>query len=385
MMKDQEIRNVFKGEWEIPNNVETKMKEAYGWIGAKHETLQDAGGNKRCQHQRRRYLKAASLVAAVLLIGTTAAAAAGFDFSLLQQVFSKNAGLVKQSSMKPEVAVQNEGYDHLEIEVEGISGTAEVTYVMLHVKRTDGHTFRKGAKFTFEDCSLNSEEDRWDTEGIQSWGNFSQFLVTENEGTSELRMVLVCIHQRMANDHCDNRLGERYTLDLGNLKELPEGEGEGTAVAKGKTKLSFVLDYEQAKTRNKKTNIALSFPKSGKKGKYESVGKLKEVIVTPYYIKYVTEEKGALSTNVYDEKDVWQQIFVEMDDGSKMGFGTEEEWNAYIMSEQEGESHLSYYANGVFVNSKAGLRTEHIQGFPKLIDVEHVKAVYLGKTKVELD
>lgn len=384
-MKDQEIRNVFKGEWEIPNNVETKMKEAYGWIGAKHETLQDAGGNRRCQHQRRRYLKAASLVAAVLLIGTTAAAAAGFDFSLLQQVFNKNAGLVKQSSTKPEVAVQTGGYDHLEIEVEGISGTAEVTYVMLHVKRTDGHTFRKGAHFTFEDCSLNSEKDQWETEGIQSWGNFSQFLVTENEGTSELRMVLVCIHQRMANDHCDNRLGERYTLDLGNLKELPEGEGEGTAVAKGKTKLSFVLDYEQAKTRNKKTNIALSFPKSGKKGKYESVGKLKEVIVTPYYIKYVTEEKGALSTNVYDEKDVWQQIFVEMDDGSKMGFGTEEEWNAYIMSEQEGESHLSYYANGVFVNSKAGLRTEHIQGFPKLIDVEHVKAVYLGKTKVELD
>lgn len=384
-MKDQEIRNVFKGEWEIPNDVETKMKEAYGWIGAKHETLQDAGGNKRCQHQRRRYLKAASLVAAVLLIGTTAAAAAGFDFSLLQQVFNKNAGLVKQSSTKPEVAVQTEGYDHLEIEVEGISGTAEVTYVMLHVKRTDGHTFRKGAHFTFEDYSLNSEKDQWETEGIQSWGNFSQFLVTENEGTSELRMVLVCIHQRMANDHCDNRLGERYTLDLGNLKELPEGEGEGTAVAKGKTKLSFVLDYEQAKTRNKKTNIALSFPKSGKKGKYESVGKLKEVIVTPYYIKYVTEEKGALSTNVYDEKDVWQQIFVEMDDGSKMGFGTEEEWNAYIMSEQEGESHLSYYANGVFVNSKAGLRTEHIQGFPKLIDVEHVKAVYLGKTKVELD
>lgn len=384
-MKDQEIRNVFKGEWEIPNNVETKMKEAYGWIGAKHETFQDAGGNKRCQHQRRRYLKAASLVAAVLLIGTTAASAAGFDFSLLQQVFNKNAGLVKQSSTKPEVAVQNEGYDHLEIEMEGISGTAEVTYVMLHVKRTDGHTFRKGAQFTFEDCSLNSEKDQWETEGIQSWGNFSQFLVTENEGTSELRMVLVCIHQRMANDHCDNRLGERYTLDLGNLKELPEGEGEGTAVAKGKTKLSFVLDYEQAKTRNKKTNIALSFPKSGKKGKYESVGKLKEVIVTPYYIKYVTEEKGALSTNVYDEKDVWQQIFVEMDDGSKMGFGTEEEWNAYIMSEQEGESHLSYYANGVFVNSKAGLRTEHIQGFPKLIDVEHVKAVYLGKTKVELD
>ena len=385
MMKDQEIRNVFKGEWEIPNDVETKMKEAYGWIGAKHETLQDAGGNKRCQHQRRRYLKAASLVAAVLLIGTTAAAAAGFDFSLLQQVFNKNAGLVKQSSTKPEVAVQTEGYDHLEIEVEGISGTAEVTYVMLHVKRTDGHTFRKGAQFTFEDYSLNSEKDQWETEGIQSWGNFSQFLMTENEGTSELRMVLVCIHQRMANDHCDNRLGERYTLDLGNLKELPEGEGEGTAVAKGKTKLSFVLDYEQAKTRNKKTNIALSFPKSGKKGKYESVGKLKEVIVTPYYIKYVTEEKGALSTNVYDEKDVWQQIFVEMDDGSKMGFGTEEEWNAYIMSEQEGESHLSYYANGVFVNSKAGLRTEHIQGFPKLIGVEHVKAVYLGKTKVELD
>lgn len=384
-MKDREIRNVFKGEWEIPNNVETKMKEAYGWIEAKHETLQDAGGNRRCQHQRRRYLKAASLVAAVLLIGTTAAAAAGFDFSLLQQVFNKNAGLVKQSSTKPEVAVQTEGYDHLEIEVEGISGTAEVTYVMLHVKRTDGHTFRKGAQFTFEDYSLNSEKDQWETEGIQSWGNFSQFLVTENEGTSELRMVLVCIHQRMANDHCDNRLGERYTLDLGNLKELPEGEGEGTAVAKGKTKLSFVLDYEQAKTRNKKTNIALSFPKSGKKGKYESVGKLKEVIVTPYYIKYVTEEKGALSTNVYDEKDVWQQIFVEMDDGSKMGFGTEEEWNAYIMSEQEGESHLSYYANGVFVNSKAGLRTEHIQGFPKLIDVEHVKAVYLGKTKVELD
>lgn len=384
-MKDQEIRDVFKGEWEIPNNVETKMKEAYGWIGARHETLQDAGGNKRCQHQRIRYLKAASLVAAVLLIGTTAAAAAGFDFSILEHVFNKDAGLVKQSSMKPEVAVENEGYDHLEIEVEGISGTAEVTYVMLHVRRTDGHTFRKGAEFTFEGYSLNSEEDRWDKEGIQSWGNSSHFVVTENDGTSELRMALVCIHQRMANDHCDNRLGERYTLDLGNLKELPEGEGGGTAVAKGKTKLSFVLDYEQAKTRNKKTNIALTFPKSGKKGKYESVGKLKEVIVTPYYIKYVTEEKALLSTDEYEEKGVWQQVYVEMDDGSKMGFRTEEEWNDYIMSDSKGDSHLSYHTGGVFVNSKAELRMEHIQGFPKLIDVDHVKAVYLGKTKVELD
>lgn len=46
---------------------------------------------------------------------------------------------------------------------------------------------------------------------------------------------------------------------------------------------------------------------------------------------------------------------------------------------------MGYHADGVFVNSKAGLRLEHIQGFPKLIDVEHVKAVYLGKTRVELD
>jgi len=49
MMKDQEIRNVFKREWEIPADVEAKMKEAYGWIGAKHEALQDAGGKKGCQ------------------------------------------------------------------------------------------------------------------------------------------------------------------------------------------------------------------------------------------------------------------------------------------------------------------------------------------------
>lgn len=361
------------------------MQEAYGRIGAKQDVLPEAGGKRYCQHPGRRYLKVASLMAAVLLIGTTAAAAAGFDFSLWEYVFDKDAGFVKQSSTKPEVAALNEEYDHLEIEMEGISGTAEVTYVMLHVKRTDGQIFRKGAQYTFEGYSLASEEDRWDKEGIQSWGSSSSFVMTENEGTSELRMTLVCVHQRMVNDRCDNRLGEKYTLDLGNLKELPKGEGEGTAVAKGKTKLSFVLDYGKAKMREKKTNIQLSFPKNGKKGKYESVGKLKEVTVTPYYVKFVTEEKGLLSMDGYEEKDVWQQVYVEMDDGSKMGFRTEEEWNDYVMSECEGDSHLGYHADGVFVNSKAGLRLEHIQGFPKLIDVEHVKAVYLGKTRVELD
>lgn len=397
IMMEQKIRNAFKQEWEIPDEVETKMQEAYRQIGAGRDVIMNSKDKKRAWQSGRRYLKAASIVAAVLLIGTTAtAAAAGFNFGLLKNLFGDDAELVRQSSSKPEILMGKGKLDHLEIEVEGMSGTEEVTYVMLHVKRTDGRKFTKNARYTFDNVEMESEVNIFEKPGSFSGASFTRCLPSENEGTSDLHLTFACGHKRMENGETISHLGEKYTLRLENLMEWPknpESESEGTVVAEGKTELNFALDYEEAVTVKKEPNVNISFPEVGKKKRYASVGKLTEVIITPYYVKYATEQKdiyhflegaGDFSAQLEDGVDVWQEIYLEMDDGSKIGFMTMEEYVDYIVQE-DGVSNLGAFGTGNYSDKKNVWRNENMLGFPKLIDVEHVRAIYFGKTRIEID
>lgn len=412
-MMERKIRDMFKQEWEIPEEVKAKKREAYRRIGVGADTAGvwegagavrsragagdagewagvDAAGareNRKCQrHTGRRYLKAASFFAAVLFIGATAtAAAAGFDFGMLKKLFGNDAGLVQQSSSNPEAPVGKVETDRLKIEVEGISGTEEITYVMLHITRTDGGTFRKGARYTFGDDYMEREGKDWEKEGYSGGASFGQgFVVTENEGTEELRMTFVYGHKSIVNGAEDSRLGDTYRLHLGDLKELPQDTGqesEGTVVAEGDVWLSFVLDYGKAVTAKKETDVEISFPVSGEKKKYAPAGTLKEVTVTPYYVKYVTEHEGEEAD---DEPDTWPQIYVEMDDGSRAGFMTEADYADYATPDNQDASLRGGFGVGFYDDAKNIYRSEMIEGFPKLIDVEHVSAVYFGETRVEI-
>lgn len=137
---------------------------------------------------------------------------------------------------------------------------------------------------------------------------------------------------------------------------------------KGTTEVEFVLDYGDCPKKVIEPGKKIKLPKLNSMKKYISSGTLDRVIVTPYFIQY----ERTFSRDAIDKSTMtWDQVYLEMDDGTRVGYQTLDSW-----LEQEGGR--GGYGIGIDGKYKDYLL------FQKLIDVEHVKAVYFGKTRIEL-
>lgn len=372
-MIDRKIMDSFEQEWEIPDSVTEKMQEAYRQIGA-GEIDVTAHGHRKGRRIGRRYLKAASFAAAVLILGVTAGAATGLN-EPLQRLFQKDADLARESSSNPDTKPVKNTLKDLEIEVESISGTEEVAYIVLHVQRKDGGTFDKNKEYDFDSINIWDEElnnvHRGEADYASSESGHS-FMI-ENEGTSEVRIGYLTTYKRQIGSRVEYRKGKQCKLQLKDWVEKTD-EGNRSVELRGELELSFKMDYGDALTKTKKTNVNISFP-AFETGEYYPVGRLREFTVTPYYIQYKIKdtETQREKTPGYD-----QQIYVEMDDGSFVGYQTEEDvkfrWKSALLAT----------GGGSFDTETGVFEFENIVMFPELIDVKHVRAVYFGKTRIEL-
>lgn len=374
-MIDRKIMDSFEQEWEIPDSVTEKMKGAYRQIGA-GELDAPAHGHVKDRRSGRRYLKAASFAAAVLILGVTAGAATGLR-EPLQRLFQKDAGLARESSANPDTKPVKNTLKDLEVEVESISGTDELAYIVLHVQRKDGGTFDKDKEYDFKSINIRDEESNNAHEKEADYASYESgnSFMLENEGTSEVRIVYLTTYKQEVHGKMEYRKGKQCKLELKDWVEESD-EGEQTVQFRGELELSFKMDYGDALTKTQKTNVNISFP-AFETGKYYPMGRLREFTITPYYIKYKTlktKEQWRKQTKApYDT-----QIYVEMDDGSFVGYQNEEgmkfRWKSALVATGDGSD-----------DEKTGMIDfDTIVMFPQLIDVEHVRAVYFGKTRIEL-
>lgn len=371
-MVDRKIMDSFKKEWEIPDPVAEKMQEAYRRIGAK-ESGATVAGRGRSRRSGRRYLKAASLVAAVLIIGATAGAAAGIN-EPLKKLFQKDSGLAKESSSVPDTKTVQNTMSGLNVEIDSISGTDEMAYIIFRVQRKDGGNFDKNKVYNFRNVNIwdvTSESVNMNEREYSYSASGCSFMI-ENEGTSELRIVYQTTYERTVGGKTEYLRGRQCKILLEDLVEETD-EGRNPVEMYGDLELSFKMEYGDALTKTKDTNVAISFPLCDS-DEYIPMGRLREVTVTPYYVRYGLEWKERDD----EGKDYFEQIYVEMDDGSFMGYRTEEDMNEYGMR--------MVSTGGGSYDRETGLgEHEGIVFLPELIDVKHVRAVYFGKTRIEVN
>ncbi len=385
-MRDKRLKELFERELEIPDAVQDKMHEAYRQIGADMDKVGEKSYRNYISRMGTRYVKAASVLICALLVTGTVHAATGGGFEKLSRLFEGNVKQIEKSSVKPEVSSKENTFKNLDVSVERVLGTEELSYVVLKVRRTDGKTFDKKRKYHFGRVLMKGENDAsWNMpeEGNGSSSSIiiegdkkpevtaseSRYVDTgimiENNGTDEIYLAVVCGYERKDKDgNSYYHKGEKCQLRLENLF-AGEGEKEETA-ATGITEADFVLDYGDVQKKVCEPGKKIQFPVLNSESKYLPAGKLDRVTITPYYIQY----ERTLSEKEFENK-TWDQIYLEMEDGTKIGNPTLESW----LDCEEGRGGYGEGMNGKF---------KECLMFPQLIDVEHVKAVYFGKTKIKV-
>lgn len=384
-MRDRRLKELFERELEIPDAVQDKMHEAYQQLGADMDKVEKKSYRHYISRMGSRYVKAASvLFCALLVTGTVHAATGGGGFEKLTRLFEGDVKPIEKSSVKPEVSSKENTFKNLDISVERVLGTDELSYVVLKVKRTDGKTFDKNKKYHFGRVLMKGENDGGWNMPEEGDGSSTSIIIegdkkpevtasesryadtgimVENKGTDEIYLAVVCGYERRDKDgNSYYHKGEKCQL---KLKDLFEDEGKKPAET-GITEADFILDYGDVQKKVCEPGKKIQLPVLNRESKYLPAGRLDRVTITPYYIQY----ERTLSKKEFDNK-TWEQVYLEMEDGTKIGNPTLESW-------KDCEEGRGGYGEGMNNKFKDCLM------FSQLIDVEHVKAVYFGKTKIEL-
>lgn len=404
-MQDRKIKKMFERELEIPDVVQEKVYEAYQKVGADMKKAAEVSVRNRRRNTGMRYVKAASFLMFALIAATTVHAAANGGFEKLSKLFDGDVSQIQSSSVTPKISSEKNTFKDLKVSVEQAFGTEELAYLILRIKRTDGKKFDKNKNYHFRLVGMKGENDfEWQEEEQKDGAAGSNGrkeereceredvgatvilmgdegddisvedryanngMVIENNGTDEICLAVMCGYEQVELKEGTSRYhkGEKCRLKLSELCGSVDGKVkeriDGTAEAE------FVLDYDDCQKKVCEPGKKIKMPVGNSETKYLPVGTLDRVMITPYFIRYEMTVDEKQSENYASR---WDQIYVEMEDGSRKGYPTLDSW-------YEAESGKSGYGFGV--NGKY----REILMLPELIDVGHVKAVYFGKTRIEL-
>lgn len=385
-MRDKRLKEMFERELEIPDVVQEKVRETYRQLGADMEQVEKVSYRNYISRMGTRYVKAASVVLFALMLTTTVHAATGGGFQKLSGLFGGDVSRVEQSSVTPKISSKKSTFKDLDISVERVFGTEELSYVVLKVKRTDGKTFDKNLEYSFKQVGMKGENDMaWeetDENGSSShivigkgYENepkveleesryTDEGIVIENNGTDEIYLAVVCGYERKEDGVTSYHKGEKCQLRVGRLRGSLNDEEKDCIY--GTAEMDFVLDYGECDKKVCEPNRKIKLPKLNSETKYLSAGTLKRVTITPYFIQY-----ERTMTDQEFENDTWDQIYLEMEDGTRIGYDTNKSW----LNSENSRGGYGVGSNGEHKNCLM---------FKDLIDVEHVKAIYFGKTRIDM-
>lgn len=359
-MKERDLKQFFQNEQEIPPLVEDKMQEAYQKIGGKNQNIVFI--------TKKRKWKVAAAVACCLLATSVTVAAATGSFGGLRRLFKGSIKPIQQSSKEAETEQISNTFPGLSVNVEEISGTDSMVYMILDVKRTDGKLFQKETDYYFGDVEMVGENDRKLNSSYNGEANSNVDLGTilENDGTDTIKMALCYAYEYTEKEKVYTRRGDNCALSLSNLIYDEHVE------MNGKIDLKLKLDYKETEIRECQPNQKIRFPKVGHSEKYILAGTLKSVTVTPYDLKYCREFDSLWDDGEIPSADAWDQVYLEMEDGTKYGNVMEEDCKTAFRSTSTDEDPLTYSQKVHFT-------------FKKAVDVNKIKAVWFGKTKISLE
>lgn len=384
-MRDRRLKEIFERQLEIPDVVQEKAYEVYRQVGADMKKAEMVSDRNRQRKTGMRYLKAASFLLFALVAATTVHAAANGGFEKLSRLFGGDVSQLQSSSATPEISSEKSTFKDLKVSVDRVFGTEELAYIILNIKRTDGKKFDKNKDYHFRLVGMKGEDDIEWLESEQEDGNTAGVFVTgeelmmeerytnngimiENNGTDEISLAVMCGYEQRQIKGGESRYhkGEKCRLKLSELCSSVDGKEKDRI--DGMAEAEFVLDYDDCQKKVCKPGKKIKLPLVNSEAEYLPVGTLDRVTITPYFIRYDMTMNKKQSHN---EDNTWNQIYLEMEDGSRVGYPTLDSW-------LKEDSRRGGYGSGM--NGKY----KECMMLSELIDVEHVKAVYFGKTRIDM-
>lgn len=389
-MRDRRLKEIFEQQLEIPDVVQEKAYEVYRQVGADMKKAEKICDRNRQGKTGMRYLKAASFLLLAMIAATTVHAAANGGVEKLSRLFGGDVSQIQSSSVTPEISSEKSTFKDLKISVDRVFGTEELAYVILNVKRTDGKKFDKKVDYSFKQVGMKGENDtKWMKKELDDGTGAGGIVVIgegkngpevvdvesvytdtgimiENNGTDEICLAVVCGYEQIKDGISRYHKGEKCQLKLMQL--CGDVNGEQKECIDGTAETEFVLDYDDCQKKVCKPGKMVELPWMNSETDYLPIGTLDRVTVTPYFIRYemtMDEEQS------HNDDNTWDQIYLEMEDGSRVGYPTLDSW---LGTDSRRESY-GWGENGKF--QKCMLLSE-------LVDVEHVKAVYFGKTRIDM-
>lgn len=371
-MKEKDMKNFYQKEHEIPELVEDKLQEAYREI----RENEDKGRKVILFPERNRWKVA--MVACLCLVLSATAGAAIRHFDGLRQFFG-SIEPIKESVKEVEEDKISNTFPNLTINVEEMAGTDREIYMIVNVKRTDGKLFEKGFEYRFDRIQMIAEgedSDVYDPDFISATTREWQETL-KNEGTDEITMVLAYNYERTKYDDSDGgykeksfyHRGDTCTLSVKDL--ICEQNGLGAEMS-GEIKTKMKLDYGEVSVKECQPDVKIRLPRPDDSGKYDAAGTVKSIKINPYYIEYTCKFDKLWDEHKRPIDGVWNQICLEMEDGTKYGPETLQEFDDYFDNIWDEEDRLAYSAT----------TTLH---FKQVVDVKKVQAVWFGKKRIPLE
>ena len=370
-MREKEMKNFYQKEHEIPELVEDKLQEAYGKI----REDEDQGRKVILFPKRNRWKVAMAACLCFVFSATVGAAVTHFDG--LRQLFG-SIEPIKESVKEVEEDKLSNTFPNLAVKVEEMAGTDREVYMIVNVKRTDGKLFQKGFDYSFADIQMIAEDesDGCSVDFIaETTGTWQRTL--KNEGTDEITMVLAYSYERKEYDDSDGgykpksfyHRGQTCTL---SVKDLICEQNGLDAEMRGEMQTKMKLDYGAASVKECQPDAKIRLPKTDDSGKYGAAGTVTSIKITPYYMEYTckfdklwAEDESPICNGV------WEQIYLEMEDGTKYGPETIQEFDDYFSNCRE-EDRLAYSATSTL-------------GFQQVADVKKIQAVWFGNKRIPLE
>lgn len=320
----------------------------------------------------------------------------GFDFfGVFKGLFGDKTDIVEQNSALPAVNVQENSFTNIDITVTGIAGDNNLIYIVMDITRKDGKGFRKGwtekSGFNVAELALlrldeaqnknkSIREDSSQTEkkfidysqGISQWW---VRLEDDHPRDNVVTLAFILDIETVIDGEEFYIPGETYQLTLGGFRD------ETTSFANGGLwRGEFVADYRPPQTIAMDVHKEAKLPDWGTSDQFTYGFTLGSFELTPFALRYHCDDYDEYGTAYMN--DTWPCLYVEMKDGSTIGYKTYDQFIGRLM---DGKSLFLSSGGDTRVDGEIVQENSSLMVFHTPIDLSKVKAVHFGDLTVPIE
>lgn len=313
-----------------------------------------------------------------LIISAPVYAATKIDiFAVFGGLFGDKAVVLQNNLSLPEMNILTNTFEDIDIAVTGITGDKNLIYIAIEVTDKSQDIFSEG-DYKFENSSLilkrsskflNNTDGNAKQEKVE--GTFRQSMtdyfvpIPDTDLTDNKKSFAYIVAQETEIDGFEYFIpGETYNLKLSNFLRNDSQLSEGIWEAE------FVANYPEAESITLEVGQKAQMPLWGSDDSYDD----REIDVSTITLSPLALRYSGAYDYTFGNTDIWERIYIEMEDGSIYGDSTFNEMYGRLL---KGESKMM---SGSWVSGESYLKCWIFQ---QPLDLTKVKAIHLGNITVD--